>query len=103
MITHRLPIALFTGGSTGSIGAHISSLRTAVRVIPESFRQNPDALQAGEPVEKGRILDELSATTIWHHSHARTAMAQALRPRVVRPRRPRTPKGYANRTAVPGP
>lgn len=29
--------------------------------------------------------------TGWHRSHARKALAQALRPRVVRTRRPRTP------------
>jgi len=40
-------------------------------------------------VEKGRILDELCATTGWHRNHARKALAAALRPRVVRPRRPR--------------
>ena len=40
-------------------------------------------------VEKGTILDELCATTGWHRNHPRTALRQALRPRVVRPRRPR--------------
>ncbi|MHB1166185.1 MAG: integrase catalytic domain-containing protein [Candidatus Nanopelagicales bacterium] len=41
---------------------------------------------------KGRILDELCATTGWHRSHARKALAVALRPRVVpQPRGPRTP------------
>ena len=40
-------------------------------------------------VEKGTILDELCATTGWHRNHARTALRQALRPRVVRPRQPR--------------
>ena len=41
---------------------------------------------------KGRILDELCATTGWHRNHARKALNQALRPAVVRPRRPRPPK-----------
>ena len=41
---------------------------------------------------KGRILDELCATTGWHRNHARKALTQALRPAVVRPRRPRPPK-----------
>jgi len=41
--------------------------------------------------EKGRILDELCATTGWHRNHARRALAQALRPKVVRARRPRPP------------
>ncbi len=37
------------------------------------------------------ILDELCATTGWHRDHARKALRQALRPTVVRPRRPRPP------------
>lgn len=42
--------------------------------------------------EKGAILDELCATTGWHRNHARKALGQALRPKIVRPRRPRAPK-----------
>jgi hypothetical protein len=42
-------------------------------------------------VEKGRILDELCATTGWHRSHARKALGEALGPKVVRPRRTRPP------------
>ena len=38
-------------------------------------------------VEKGAILHELCATTGWHRNHARKALRQALRPKVVRPRR----------------
>lgn len=41
---------------------------------------------------KGRILDELCATTGWHRNHARKALKAALRPAVVRPRPPRPPK-----------
>ncbi len=41
---------------------------------------------------KGRILDELCATTGWHRNHARKALKAALRPKIVRPRRPRPPK-----------
>lgn len=41
--------------------------------------------------DKGRILDELCATTGWHRNHARKALASALRPKVVRPRRARPP------------
>src|SRR5271157_2159513 len=41
---------------------------------------------------KGRILDELCATTGWHRNHARKALGAALRPRIVRARRPRPPK-----------
>ena len=41
---------------------------------------------------KGRILDELCATTGWHRNHARKALKAALRPKLVRPRPPRPPK-----------
>jgi hypothetical protein len=41
--------------------------------------------------DKGAILDELCATTGWHRSHARKALGQALRPKVVRPRAARPP------------
>jgi hypothetical protein len=41
---------------------------------------------------KGRILDELCATTGWHRNHARKALKTALRPVVVGPHRPRPPK-----------
>jgi hypothetical protein len=40
---------------------------------------------------KGVILDELCATTGWHRNHARKALAMALRPKSVAPRRPRPP------------
>ena len=43
-------------------------------------------------VGKGKILDELCATTGWHRNHARKALGAALRPRIVRIRRPRPPK-----------
>nr|WP_239656552.1 transposase [Mycobacterium riyadhense] len=41
---------------------------------------------------KGRILDELCATTGWHRNHARKALKAALRPKLVKPRSPRAPK-----------
>jgi hypothetical protein len=41
---------------------------------------------------KGRILDELCATTGWHRNHARKALKAALRPRIVKPRSARPPK-----------
>jgi hypothetical protein len=41
---------------------------------------------------KGRILDELCATTGWHRNHARKALKTALRPTLVTPRQPRPPK-----------
>ena len=41
---------------------------------------------------KGRVLDELCATTGWHRNHARKALKAALRPGIVKPQRPRPPK-----------
>lgn len=41
---------------------------------------------------KGIILDELCATTGWHRGHARKALAKALQPKVVAPRKRRPPK-----------
>ena len=41
---------------------------------------------------KGRILDELCATTGWHRNHARKALKNALRPKMVKSRRPCPPK-----------
>ena len=41
---------------------------------------------------KSRVLDELCATTGWHRNHVRKALKHALRPRIVKARRPRPPK-----------
>jgi hypothetical protein len=41
---------------------------------------------------KGKILDELCATTGWHRNHARKALKAALRPKVAAPRKSRPPK-----------
>jgi len=41
---------------------------------------------------KGVILDELCAMTGWHRSHARKALTQSLKPKIVRPRKPREPR-----------
>jgi hypothetical protein len=41
---------------------------------------------------KGRILDELCATTGWHRDHARKALRGALWPRTVGSRTPRPPR-----------
>jgi hypothetical protein len=43
---------------------------------------------------KGRILDELCATTGWHRNHARKALKAALHPKVVVPRRSPRPPVY---------
>lgn len=41
---------------------------------------------------KGKILDELCATTGWHRNHARKALKAALQPKAVAARTPRSPK-----------
>jgi hypothetical protein len=41
---------------------------------------------------KGRILDELCATTGWHRNYARKALRIALRPKILKPRVSRPPK-----------
>ena len=41
---------------------------------------------------KGRILDELCATTGWHRNHARKALKAALRPKIIKSRASRPPK-----------
>lgn len=42
-------------------------------------------------LDHGTHDEELCATTGWPRNHARKALAQALRPKVVRPRRARPP------------
>jgi hypothetical protein len=59
--------------------------KAVTRAIATRYRR------AGK-ADKGKILDELCATTGWHRSHARKALAAAGRPALVpAPRRPRTP------------
>jgi hypothetical protein len=50
-----------------------------------------DPVPAASWTNKGKILDGLCVTTGWHRNHARKALAAALRPNLVRPRRPPTP------------
>ena len=41
---------------------------------------------------KGRILDELCATTGWHRNHARKALKAVSRPNIIKPRASRPPQ-----------
>ena len=66
------------------MGLTMGQRKAVTKAIATRYRR---ASKAG----KGLILDELCATTGWHRNHARKALAAALRPKVVRPRRPRPP------------
>lgn len=59
--------------------------KAVTKVVATRYRR---ADKAG----KGRILDELCATTGWHRNHARKALGQAGTPRIVKPRAVRPPK-----------
>lgn len=64
------------------MGLTMEQPRAATKAIATRYRRASKA-------DKGNILAQLCATTGWHRNHARKALAQALKPKVVRPRRER--------------
>ena len=67
------------------MGLTMGQRKAVTKAIATRYRRASKA-------DKGKILDELCATTGWHRSHARKALAAALRPKLVPvARRPRTP------------
>ena len=73
------------GSSCDWMGLTLSERRAVTKTIATRYRR-------AEPVAKKQILDELCATTGWHRDHARKALRNAVRPKIVRPRPPRPPK-----------
>ena len=63
----------------------MSQRKAATKTIAIRYRR-------ADKVSKGRILDELCATTGWHRNHARKALRAAQRPKIVKPRAARPPK-----------
>ena|SRR5450631_832876 len=67
------------------MGLTMGQRKAVTKAIATRYRRASKA-------DKGKILDELCPTTGWHRSHARMALAAAVRPKLVPvARRPRTP------------
>jgi hypothetical protein len=60
------------------MGLTLSQRQAVTVTIATRYKQ-------ADKAAKGVMLDELCATTGWHRNHARKALAQALRPKIVGP------------------
>src|SRR5665811_656861 len=76
------------------MGLTMSQRRAVTKTIATRYKR-------ADKAAKGVILDELCATTKWHRSHARKALAAALKPKIVKPaRKARTPTYDVNTVAA---